>query len=332
MPRRLRLTLPMLLALALVAALLTACGGSGGDTAETTPPPPRTASAQDFPDGGGKTVTDLTSGLAQGPAMALSGSLFTPGVDRVGFALIDRANKQVSGYSVAVYVGSAKGTGMRGPYLARSESLAVQPQFLSTTAKDDPDAAHSVYVASIPFGRARKQALVAIAKLGDELVAVTPVPVQVGAPKDGPPAVGDAAIRIHTPTVADVGGKLAQIDTRIPPRKSLHEVDFADVLGKRPAVLVFATPLLCQSRVCGPVVDIAAQLQAKYGSKVAFIHQEIWKNNKIADGPRQQVLAWRLQTEPWTFVIDRAGKISSRFEGAVSVAELDRAIAKVAGP
>jgi hypothetical protein len=38
---------------------------------------------------------------------------------------------------------------------------------------------------------------------------------------------------------------------------------------------------------------------------------------------------WRLRTEPWTFVIDRAGKISARFEGAFSAGELQREVAKV---
>jgi hypothetical protein len=49
-------------------------------------------------------------------------------------------------------------------------------------------------------------------------------------------------------------------------------------------------------------------------------------------GPRADhldVAAWRLLTEPWTFVIDRSGKISTGFEGGFSVGELQRAVAKV---
>ena len=41
----------------------------------------------------------------------------------------------------------------------------------------------------------------------------------------------------------------------------MHDVDFADVVGKKPTVLLFATPALCQSRVCGPVVDVAEQVK-----------------------------------------------------------------------
>jgi peroxiredoxin len=46
---------------------------------------------------------------------------------------------------------------------------------------------------------------------------------------------------------------------------------------------------------------------------------------------REQLQTYRLQTEPWTFVIDRNGIISSRFEGAFSSSELERAVAKAQG-
>ena len=55
----------------------------------------------------------------------------------------------------------------------------------------------------------------------------------------------------------------------------MHKVDFADVVGKKPVALLFSTPQLCQSRVCGPVTDIELQMQSKYGDKMTFIHQEV---------------------------------------------------------
>ena len=108
----------------------------------------------------------------------------------------------------------------------------------------------------------------------------------------------------------------------------MHDVNFADVLGRKPVVLVFATPALCKSRVCGPVVDEAEQLKAQYGDKAAFIHMEIYNDNDLAKGYRPQVRAWRLPSEPWTFMIDRQGNVVESFEGAASVAELQRAIEK----
>ena len=100
------------------------------------------------------------------------------------------------------------------------------------------------------------------------------------------------------------------------------------MLGKKPIVLVFATPLLCQSRVCGPVVDIAEQLKAKYRDEADFIHMEIYNDNEVAKGFRPQVAAFHLPSEPWLFTIDKQGKIAARIEGAFSAHELEAAIKK----
>jgi hypothetical protein len=141
------------------------------------------------------------------------------------------------------------------------------------------------------------------------------------------PAVGDKAPFMHTPTVASVGGDVSKIDTR-QPHDDMHDVDYADALGKRPIVLVFATPALCQSRVCGPVVDIAEQLKHTMpgADQIAWIHQEIYKNNQLNDGLRPQMTTYHLQTEPWLFTIDRRGKIAARIEGAYSADELKKAV------
>jgi hypothetical protein len=110
----------------------------------------------------------------------------------------------------------------------------------------------------------------------------------------------------------------------------MHDVDLAEVLGKRPAVLLFATPALCQSRVCGPVVDAAEQAKREFGDRVAFIHQEVFVDNDLNKGPRPQMEAYRLPSEPWLFVIDRNGKVSSAIEGPFSVSELEDAVRGVA--
>jgi glutathione peroxidase-family protein len=40
------------------------------------------------------------------------------------------------------------------------------------------------------------------------------------------------------------------------------------------------------------------------------------------------MIEWRLQTEPWIFVVDADGRIAARFEGAASPSELQEAIQK----
>ena len=134
---------------------------------------------------------------------------------------------------------------------------------------------------------------------------------------------------MHTLTPEDVGGDVSKLTTRVPADRDLVSTDLADVLGKKPVVLLFATPQLCQSRVCGPVTDIAEQVRAESGDGVAFIHQEIYNENNVSKGTRPQVNTYRLPTEPWLFAIDKSGKVVARFEGAFSTGELARVVAKL---
>jgi hypothetical protein len=329
--RRSRLVPVLLVSACTLAVAACGGGGDGSDSGGATPAQPASAKAEDFPPSAGKTLPDIIANLPEGPVLAPSVSLLDKGSNRVGFALFDTAGKQLSGADVALYVGSTTGASARGPFPARSESLKVSPQFESKQTATDPNSARSVYVADVPFKKNGKFAMLAIARLDGRMVATSPIAVQVGGKKVTPPDVGDKAPVIHTETPADVSGDLAKIDTRLPPAENLLKDDFADVVGKKPVVLTFATPQLCQSRVCGPVVDVVDEVQAKVGDKVSFIHQEVYKDNEVNKGLRSQLVAYKLETEPWTFVIDKSGVVSTRFEGAFSAGELERAVAKVAG-
>ena len=75
--------------------------------------------------------------------------------------------------------------------------------------------------------------------------------------------------------------------TRQPP-SDMHGQSFAEVVGEKPAALLFATPQLCQSRVCGPVVDVALQLKERYGDRVEFIHQEVYRDSDPNLGIRER--------------------------------------------
>lgn len=315
-----------LIALALlVLGLIAGCGDDSGNDAPQTPPE---ANLQDFPKPNGRTLADLLGELGQGgPVLAPSVSVLQPGGDRFGFALFDRARKQISDAPTVVYIAKTRGGRAIGPFKARYESLAVKPQFQSQTVASDPDSAQTMYVADVDFPGAGTYDVIGMARLDGRLVAATPASGPVQVVKDDPvPGVGDPAPLIHTPTPADVGGDLSQIDTRQPPSADLHDVDFADVVGKKPVVLLFATPLLCQSRVCGPVVDVALEVKSERKDDVQFIHMEIYNNNSIDQGFRPQVLQWKLPTEPWVFTVDRQGKIAARLEGAYSADELRAAI------
>jgi hypothetical protein len=315
---------------------LAACGGDDDDDGATMEPVPLGKPA-DFPKAKGKTLVELRTGAGAGPVLAPSVSVFEPGRNRYGFGLFDRARKQIAQAPVALYVARSGGGPAKGPYLARFDSLEVKPQFESQSVKADPDAAMSLYVADLPFRRPGDYEVLGLVRLDERLVAAsaagpaarldadTPAVSAAKVTRGGPvPEVGDRAPRVHTPTKASVGGDIAKIETRVPP-DTMHEVDFADAVGKRPVVLLFATPALCQSRVCGPVVDIAEQVKAEH-KDVAFIHMEIYKDNELNKGIRPQVAKWGLPSEPWLFAVDRKGRIAARLEGAFSARELEQAV------
>jgi hypothetical protein len=320
-----------IVAVLFACALVAGCGGDDGEEAENKPPP--VADPAEFPKANGQTLAALRRGLGEGgPVLAPSVLVLTTGDNRFGFGLFERDRSQIADASVVIYVAPAGGGAAKGPYVARYESLDVKPSFQSQQSAQDPDAARSVYVADIPFEKPGKYEVLGIARLDDRLVAATSAsgPLTVMKPGDDPvPRVGEPAPRIHTPTKADAGGDVASIDTRVPP-STMHDVDFADVVGKKPVVLVFATPALCQSRVCGPVVDIAEQVKADHQGEAEFIHMEIYRDNSIEKGFRPQVAAFGLPTEPWLFAIDKQGEVAARLEGAFSPGELEDALGEAA--
>jgi hypothetical protein len=312
----------------LVAALVAGCGGADHGSAPA-PQPELSGKPADFPKVRGGTLEDIQAEKGRSLVFSPTVKDLKRGMNRYGFALYDVAGKQVLGAAVALYTARKDGKGLHGPYVARSESLKVSGPFQSRTTSSDPSAAKAIYVAEVPFHRWGDQIVLAIARLDGRLVMTSPYSADVVRGGVHPPDVGDRAIRVHTRTLAEAGGDAAQIDTRVPPATDLLQDDLFDVLGKRPVVITFATPALCQSRVCGPVVDIVEQAKAHTRGDVAFIHQEIYQDNEVKRPVQGPVAAWRLQTEPWTYVINRRGRIAARFEGAFSLGELERAIAKV---
>jgi hypothetical protein len=322
--------MPRLLAILLAAVALSACGSAAGGSAPA-PPQPAAATPTDFPSAKGRTLAQLKSDVKEGailnPSSASSQKVGRG--NRLGFAIVDRANKQLDVSEVAVYTARPDGTQLRGPFVARKESLDVETPYRSAQTASDLANGKTFYVARPQFASSGAHIAIGLARLDGRLVmADAPAALDVGV-KGGPPDVGDRAIRIHTLTPADVGGDLTKLSTRVPPPPKMLDTDFADVLGKKPVVLLFATPALCQSRTCGPVVDIAEQVRAENGKGVTFIQQEIYRDNDPAKPVRPQVDAWHLRTEPWAFVVDRHGRVAARFEGVFSTGELARAVARV---
>jgi hypothetical protein len=213
-----------------------------------------------------------------------------------------------------------------GPFPARIENLSAQPEFESHTTSENSRTARVVYSANLNLPAAGECRPAVLIREGDEIGAKVLPGIRPGEFTEVP-RVGDEPPQIHTPTAQDVGGDLAKITTRVPP-DTLNKVDFAEVLGKEPIVLLFATPQFCQSRVCGPVVDVAQEAQQKFGGQASFIHMEIYNENDPGEGVRPQVREFHLPSEPWLFTIDREGRISAAVEGAFGPELLDKDVEK----
>jgi hypothetical protein len=325
-----RRTLVIAAAVAAISLGAAGCGGGNSATSASTdsPAPP----ASEFPSANGKTLTQIlkaSNALRSNLVVSPTAAVYQTGENRFGFGVFTVSRQQVTDGKVAIYAAPSGGGKAIGPFPARIESLTVKPQFESQTTATDPDSAKLVYVTNLKFDRDGSWDLVAMFHGSNGYSASLIPTIKVGGSRDIP-AVGQRPPRIHTPTVADVGGDVGQIDTRSP-HDDMHKVDFADALGKKPIVLLYATPALCQSRVCGPVVDVTEEVEHEAGDGVDFIHMEVYNNNNASDGLRPQMLDFHLHTEPWLFVIDRRGIVRSRIQGAFSAAELENAVRQVAG-
>lgn len=305
----------------LVGAVALGACGSGGQGADPSRP---AVSPAEFPQPKGETALGFAEqvGRTQDLVASPAGQAYEVGSNRFAFGVFNPDATEIDDADVAIYAAPGPTGKARGPFPARIESLETKPAFASETSYSEEVSV--VYVTELRFDRPGEWRLVAVVRQDDRVVASLMPSIEVGR-YPAIPDVGEKPPRIHTPTAEDVGD-LSEIETRVPP-DTMHTEDLYDVLERdRAAVLVFATPALCMSRVCGPVVDIAEQAHQEASDDVGFIHVEVYRDNDPAQGFRTELEAFGLQTEPWLFVIDRSGRVSARIEGAFSADELTAAI------
>jgi hypothetical protein len=325
------------LAACFVAFALAGCGSSSSSPSTTTSSQPTTTvshapahaisdlsaaehpRASEFPPARGRTLVQLAKLVNATATLGAANDVFRPGVQRLGFALLDREQRNLYA-PTAVYLAASPTSPARGPYLAPDDPMAVERRYSSA---QDPDALKAIYSTDIPLPRSGITYLLALSRAGANLIGSTG---SVAVALDTPiPGVGQRPPAIETDTLASVHGKLSLLTTRMPP-EDMHSVSFGQVLGKRPIALLFSTPALCTSRVCGPVTDIMVQLQHQFAGRITFIHEEVYVENNPSRGLRPQLLAFHLKTEPWLFTVNRRGLIAARLQGAFGLNEARRAL------
>jgi hypothetical protein len=296
-------------ALTVLSCLLVAagCGGSAGDPAATSTEP-----------GGGSTLEQLWRAPGDDVAVIPGTESHEPGNVRVSFLVADAQGQAVTLPTARVWVANALDA---PPFLETEAKL----ERIGVPGGAEADATH-IYVAKVKLPRAGKYWMLAEPEGGSTKVQALGNIVVVK--EDAPPDVGDPAIASKTPTLASTGGDLSKLTTRTPPDESLLRYSVADSLrANAPFVVTFATPKFCASRTCGPVVDVVEEVQRRLDNDdVRFIHVEVYEDNDPAKGFNQWVKEWKLPTEPWTFLVNDRGTIVDRFEGTVSVNELETAV------
>jgi hypothetical protein len=329
-------------AIAAAALVLAACGGSAktsstsssgtgtaGPTTTSSNPAPAVNElaaaeqpvASQFPSASGKSLQQLAKLAGSDAQLGAANGTFTPGFRRLAFALTS-SSQQFIYAPTAVYIATSPTAPVRGPFLAPADPMTVAPQYRSKQ-NSAPGGLQAIYSTNLPAPQARTYDILSLTRTSKGLTGATG---EIAVAKHWPiPDVGQRPPAIATDTLASAHGKLSLVTTRVPP-DSMHSVSFNQVLGKKPVLLIFSTPELCHSRICGPVTDVAVQLQHQFGNRIVFIHQEVYANNNPTQGLRPQLKAFHLQTEPWVFAINRQGVVAARLEGAFGVNELRQAI------
>ncbi len=134
------------------------------------------------------------------------------------------------------------------------------------------------------------------------------------------PKVGDRPTAGDSPTAS--GGDLAAVTSDPDPDPDLYQMTVGQAMDSgKPTVIYFGSPAHCPTPLCAASLAVLKQVKASYGSQVNFIHVE----TRDAADPAQlsaTTQAWALPSEPWTFVLDKAGRVNTRLEGGLDELEL----------
>lgn len=146
------------------------------------------------------------------------------------------------------------------------------------------------------------------------------------------PAPGEPALPTENLTVSSTDAPRGAIDSRATtgegiPDPELHRWTIARAIAEgRPALVVFATPVFCISKFCGPVTDVVQELAGEYADRAVFIHIEIWRD--FQNGVINKAAAdWLLRNdnlnEPWLFLIGADGTILQRWDNLFTKEEVE---------
>ncbi len=310
--------------LALLAVLLATAAGCGSGAGKPSAAVETTKKAAGTSGAQGSLPAWAQPYLAEkGPEVALvfSTSDYGEGENRVGFLVVRNDGSLVQAPKADVYVGP-DGPAEPVRTVATLEPVGPHTHAGNVGPHDHVDAT-DLYVVRVQTPSPGRYWVV-VQPEGKAIQGIGTLDVR---PETITPPVGSKAIASDNPTLANASA--AQITTASPPDSGLLRYSIADSIEAHvPFVAVFATPKYCQSRTCGPTVEVVDRVRRRIGPSVRFIHIEIYQDNDPQKGPNRWVGEWKLPTEPWVFLVGGDGVIKAKFEGSVDVGELEAAVRK----
>jgi hypothetical protein len=294
--------------LALCLLALTACDSGAGSGASASPSPSAGAPLQ---------VLVVSAASDQCAPCLVAGK-----DRRLSLAVTDRDGVPVAGVSLSAQLFSVPAGAAPPQPLGPAVEVAYKGDLLQDKG---------VYVLHHTFetpgiyrvvAQARKGAVAARSEANFQVIATDPgISVGAPAPLTRQPLQGQ---------VADI----STIDTGVPP-DDMHYITVADAVAAHHAVVIyFGSPGFCQSKTCGPEVDVVRALEARYRARgVDFVHIETYKGGR-PDANRTispEFDQWKLTTDPWVCVVDRQGVVSAKFDGPTTADEIDPFVAALAG-
>lgn len=259
--------------------------------------------------GGGRQAASTTTtapqplNLVVGSFQVLAGS-----EQRVAFGVLNGQRPVPDKTEVEVsFAAVGEPAGEFSPATRRDDGIEERPLYVA----HHTFAAPGMYTATARVGRRTAEAAVQVI---DPATSKVPVP-------------GQPLPSFPTPTTADPRG-VNPICTRQTPCP-WHDISLDAALAEgKPIVLLVATPALCQSAVCGPVLDILLDVKADFESSVRFIHAEVFTDSS-GKTTTAAVQALKLENEPFLFLIGADGLVRERFDGPYDRAEARAALASL---
>ncbi len=261
--------------------------------------------------GGGSPQAASTTTSAAKPLNLVLGSfqVLAGGEQRIAFGVLDGQKPIGSGTDVEIGFSQGGPAEKFAEATRRADGIEERPLHVIQHTFATP----GIYTATARVGGRTAEAAVQVV---DPATSKVPIP-------------GQPLPSVATPTVADPRG-VDPICTR-EPDCPWHDISLDAALAEaKPIVLLVATPALCQSAVCGPVLDMLLDVKDEFADRLRFIHAEVFTDS-TGSSTTPVVQALQLENEPFLFLAGADGKIVERFDGPYDRAEARAALARLAG-